>query len=438
MLQPSSVDIGTSQAPRERLAIYGGPKTIPLIYVDTWRAIRLPEIAKIVTSALRQRATHFGGGGEIGKFERAFCQLTQTAYGITVNSGTAALHSALVATGVGPGDEVIVPSYTFFASVAPILQCGAVPVFCDIDPRTLTACPDDARRRITKHTKAILVVHVWGNPARLDRFAEITRDHDLALIEDCSHAHGASFAGRPVGSWGDVGCFSLQGSKPVSGGEAGVAVTNDPLLHDRMLALGHFGRSTSNQVTGTMELNNLALGVKYRPHLYAMILANAGLRRLPELNRLRRRNYRILQEELADCEAVHTIDCYDEAERGGLLEFILRIHPEYLGGWNRGAFVAAARAEGVRINVDRYSPMHLEPLFSKQLPSGMGGPLKYHPWVDTRPTHGELPRTDQVCHQLLSMMPLTKVSEKKVRQIAKALRKVAAAAPHIHDLRTGV
>src|SRR5207249_3027548 len=137
-------------------------------------------------------------------------------HGLVMNSGTAALHSAYFAAGVGPGSEVIVPSYTFFASAAPILQCGGTPVFCDVDERTLTADPDDVERRITPRTRAICVVHMWGNPARMDRFSEIARRHRVALIEDCSHAHGASYRGRPVGSWGDIGCFSLQGEKAVT------------------------------------------------------------------------------------------------------------------------------------------------------------------------------------------------------------------------------
>src|SRR4029453_10218039 len=103
------------------------------------------------------------------------------------------------------------------------------PVFCDIDSRTLLADADDVEQRVTPRTRAICVVHLWGNPARLDRFVRISERHGVTLIEDCSHAHGAAFRGRPVGSWGQIGCFSLQGPKAVSGGEAGIAVTNDPV-----------------------------------------------------------------------------------------------------------------------------------------------------------------------------------------------------------------
>src|SRR5439155_921446 len=187
----------------------------------------------------------------------------------------------------------------------PILQCGGTPTFCDVDARTLTADPDDVERHITPRTRAICVVHMWGNPAPMDRFVEIARRHGVALIEDCSHAHGASYRRQPVGSWGDIGCFSLQGVKAVSGGEAGIAVTDDPLLFDRMLVLGHYGRLKHGQATKSFATDHISLGLKYRPHVYAILLALGTLSRLDELNRRRRRNYEILNTELAGCRAVH-------------------------------------------------------------------------------------------------------------------------------------
>src|SRR5204863_8920039 len=227
--------------------------------------------------ARRDVSTLAKGDGPMAEFEKRFASLSGTTHALAMNSGTAALHSAYFAVGVKPGTEVIVPGYTFFATAAPILQCGARPVFCDVDPRTLVADPDDAERRITSRTRAISVVHLWGNPAPMDRFAEMAKRHGLALIEDCSHAHGASYQGRPVGSWGDIGCFSLQGSKAVSGGEAGIAVCDDPELFDRMLLLGHYGRLKKGQAADTFDTDFLALGLKYRAHLYAVLMARGSL-----------------------------------------------------------------------------------------------------------------------------------------------------------------
>ena len=244
------------------LAIYGGTPAVKAPYRERWRQIRLSDVLPILAHARRDVSTLARGDGPIAEFEQRFAQLTRTTYALAMNSGTAALHSAYFAVGVKPGTEVIVPGYTFFATASPILQCGGRPVFCDVDPRTLLADADDVERRITPRTRAICVVHLWGNPAPLDRFVEIARRHGVALIEDCSHAHGACYRGVSVGSWGDIGCFSLQGPKAVSGGEAGIAVTNDPVLFDRMLVLGHYGRLKSGQARNTFDTDHISLGVR--------------------------------------------------------------------------------------------------------------------------------------------------------------------------------
>ena len=417
------------------LAIDGGKPALRRRYRDKWRQIRRRDLAKIVFYGMRDINTR-AAGGPISRFEEKFCDLTDSRYGLTVNSGTAALHSAFFAVGAGPGTEVIVPTYTFFASAAPILPCGATPVFCDIDPLTLTADPDDVERRITPRTKAICVVHVWGNPARMDRFVEISRKHGVALIEDCSHAHGATYQDRPVGSWGDIGCFSLQGLKAVSGGELGIAVTDDPKLYDRMLVLAHFGRTGSEQAAGSFDIDGLALGLKYRPHLYGVILAEGSLSKLSELNRLRRRNYEILTEELSGCPALQPIGSYPEAVRGGLLEFIMKFDSDRTTGWTRGAFIRAAQAEGVPVSADRYTLvgqkarlLHEAPLFTHVGKSALSGFVpQSHAAADQGAITDEFPAAAGIADRLLTMPPFTKVSEGYVRTCARALRKVADAA----------
>lgn len=428
--------------PASQLAIHGGPRAVRTPYRERWRRIRWPEALRIARCMLRDQNTLADGSGPIADFERRFAALCGTRYALATNSGTAALHSAYFAVGVGPGTEVIVPAYTFFASATPVLQCGARPVFCDIDGRTLTADPADVEKRITPRTRAICVVHVWGNPAAMDAFVEISRRHGVALVEDASHAQGASYLGRPIGSWGDIGCFSLQGTKAVSGGELGVAVTNDPGHFDRMLALGHCGRTARGQVADTMAIDNMSLGLKFRPHLYAILLAAGSLSRLEELNRRRRRNYRILCEGLAGCEAIRPVESLPGAEPGGLLEFILRYEPEHAGGWNCGAFVHAARAEGVPIAVDRYTRagsrfrlLHESPLLGaapdaalpgSELAEGVGGAPGRRPGV---------PVAEHLADRLVTLPAFTKVPERFVRQCARALRKVTRVAAERSDLR---
>lgn len=415
------------------LAIFGGPRAVRAEYKERWRQVRRSDLKPILAAAREDINTEAKGAGPVAEFERQFAQLTGSQYALAMNSGTAALHSAYFALGVKPGTEVIVPGYTFFATAAPILQCGGRPVFCDVDPETLVADPDDVGRRITPRTRAICVVHLWGNSAPMDRFVKIARRHNLGLIEDCSHAHGALYRNRHVGSWGDIGCFSLQGPKAVSGGEAGIAVTDNPVLFDRMLALGHYGRLKAGQAKNTFDTDYLSLGVKYRPHLYAILLATGSLSRLPELNRRRQRNYEILSEELAECEAVQPIKTTPEAVRGGFLEFIVRYTPERAGNWKSSEFLQAAQAEGVPISKERYARLGKNkrmlsetPIFTTLDSSELGGNLEASRILNHSQAQSDLPVVRSLAGRLLTLPPFTKVSERFVRDCAAALRKVAA------------
>src|SRR6267142_6645332 len=170
---------------------------------------------------------HFVLGPEVTAFEDEFATYCHANYGVAVNSGTSALHLALLAAGLGPGDEVITVSFTFVATVAAIHYVGAIPVFVDIDPRSYTIDVSQIEQAVTKRTKAIMPVHLYGQPADMDPILEIARRHNLIVIEDAAQAHGAEYKGRRVGSIGDLGCFSFYPGKNLGAyGEGGMVVTN--------------------------------------------------------------------------------------------------------------------------------------------------------------------------------------------------------------------
>jgi perosamine synthetase len=181
-------------------------------------------------------------GPKVRELEAGFARLCATPHAVATSTGTAALHVALLALGVGPGDEVITTPLSCIASANPILFQGARPVFADVDPDTYNLDVTLVRRRITPRTKAILPVHLFGHPVDLDPFLELAERHGLALIEDASQATGAEYKGRPVGGLGHVGCFSLYANKIVTAGEGGMAVTRDPALAERMMAIRNFGQ----------------------------------------------------------------------------------------------------------------------------------------------------------------------------------------------------
>lgn len=419
------------------LALLGGPRAVTDPPRERWVQVN-DEVKAAVLALLDQGTISIGGStGVTGEFEAEFAAMTGSRFALAMNSGTATLHSAYFAVGVGPGDEVLVPSYTWHASVTPIIHCAATPVFCDIDPATMTIDPDDVERRITERTKALCVVHVWGNVADMDRLVEIARRHDLALIEDASHAHGAQWRGRGVGSMGDIGCFSLQGSKSVSGGEAGVAVTDDPALLDRMILLGHFGRPRQGAVAAINEIGDMSLGAKYRAHPWAIAMALVGLRRLPELNEKRTANCVFLNDRLRDCPGLELFDPLPGATRGGYLEFKYKLGAEVVAAVGRNRVVEAMVAEGVPVTADRYSDLnftygllHAAPLFTSIDLREFGGCF-YDPTRPDRPARPSLPVAEDLNQRLISMHAFADVERASLEQVAAGIRKVMT---HLDEL----
>jgi dTDP-4-amino-4,6-dideoxygalactose transaminase len=198
---------------------------IPLVDLKAQYHTIKTEIREAIDRVLE--TSQFVLGSEVAAFEGEFADFSGARHGIAVNSGTSALHVALLAAGIGPGDEVITVPFTFVATVAAIVYTGARPVFVDIDPRSYTIDVTQIERAITRRTKAILPVHLYGHPADLDPILEIARQHHLVVIEDAAQAHGAEYKGRRVGSIGDLGCFSFYPGKNLGAyGEGGMVVTN--------------------------------------------------------------------------------------------------------------------------------------------------------------------------------------------------------------------
>src|SRR5947209_12920111 len=223
------------------LALYGGPKGVQSDPGDTFTwPIITPEIEAAVLAVLR--AGTMSGTDVTMEFERAFSDWHGMTYGLAHNTGTAALHSAMFGLGIGKGDEIICPSLTYWASCLPVYSLGGTVVFADVDPETLCIDPGDIEHRITPRTRAIIAVHYLGHPADMDRILDIARRHDLRVIEDASHAHGALYKGKLVGTFGDVSAFSLMSGKSFAIGEGGILLTNDRRTYERAIAFGHYER----------------------------------------------------------------------------------------------------------------------------------------------------------------------------------------------------
>ena len=259
--------------------------------------------------------------GKVYQLEQEIAAMSRVRYAVAVNSGTSALLTAMVALGIGPGDEVIVPGFTFVASISSIVYTGAVPVLAEID-RTFNLDPVDVRAKITPRTKAIMVVHMMGNPARLDELKAIADDHDLHLIEDCCQAFGASYRGRPIGSIGSVGAFSFNIYKTITSGDGGMVITDDEALYRRAFAFHDQGHAPLRTGVEIGQRPFLGLDFRYTELQAALLLAQ--LRKLPGLVDRLQTSKRLFKSSIAGLPGLEFREVLDpEEEVATLLTVIL-------------------------------------------------------------------------------------------------------------------
>ena len=221
-------------------------------------------------------------GPETAAFEEEFAAYCGVPHAVATNNGTAALHAALLAAGVGPGDEVIVPAFTFFATASSVSMCGAVPVFADVDPVTATIDPAEIRANVSQKTKAVIAVHLYGQPCDAGAVREICDDEDLVFIEDAAQAHGATYRGKKTGSLGDLGCFSFYATKNMATGEGGMVTTGSDEYDERLRRVINHGQSEKYLHTD--------LGYNYRMTDINAAIGRVQLAKLGGFNRRRQEN----------------------------------------------------------------------------------------------------------------------------------------------------
>jgi dTDP-4-amino-4,6-dideoxygalactose transaminase len=289
-------------------------------------------------------------GPEVRAFEREFADYCDAAHGVATSNGTTALHAALAALGVGPGDRVLTTPFSYVATANAVRLAGATPVFADIDPETYALDPDAAAARLDADDDiaAILVVHLYGLPADMDRFRALADEHDVALVEDAAQAHGARYRGEPVGSLGDAGCFSFYPTKNMTTGEGGMVVTDDPDLAERAARFVNHGRDD--------EGRHVTLGHNFRLTSVAAAMGRAQLDKLPGFIEARRSNAARLAERL---EPFHgTLPTEPDGRRHAYHQFTVRT-PE------RERFRAHLEERGVGSKVYYPVPIHREPAYDR-------------------------------------------------------------------------
>jgi dTDP-4-amino-4,6-dideoxygalactose transaminase len=352
-------------------------------------------------------------------FSQRFAAHQDATHALCAANGTVTLEIALRAIGIRPGDEVIVPAYTFEATAAPVLRLGGVPVFVDVLPDTYCIDAAAAAEAISSRTRAIIPVHLAMSMADMDAITDIAARHGLKVIEDCAHAHGAKWRNKGAGSIGDAGSFSMQTSKLLTAGEGGVVTTNSDEIFELCQSYVNCGRASQ-----TDRFRHRILGFNYRLTEFQAAILLAQLERLPEQTELRASRATRLADGLSRIPGTSLLNRDERLTTQAIYQFVFKYDAEAFGGASRDRFVAALEAEGIPCDGLFYEPIYRSPLFHvdpQDFPSLQGGGSQGLPWADARcPVAERAAYLESVWlpHQLLLG------SEQDVDEIVEAVEKI--------------
>lgn len=388
-----------------KLAIHGGTpvRKMPLPYGRQW--LDEDDVAAVVEVLCSDWLTT---GPKVDEFERVFADFVGAKEAVAVSNGTAALHAAMYALGIGPGDEVIVPAMTFAATANCVVFQGGTPVFVDVDPDTLLIDPVQVEARITPRTKAIIAVDYAGQPCDYDALQAIADRHGLSLVADACHALGSRYKGRPVGSLADLSTFSFHPVKHITTGEGGMITTHDPELARRMRIFRNHGITTDHRQREQLcswFYEMVDLGYNYRLTDIQCALGMSQLRKLPTWLKRRQEIAERYNAALAEIPSVRPLEVQADVSHAYHL-YVIQVELTQLRA-TRAEVFAALRAEGIGVNV-HYIPVHLHPYYRERF--GYRG--------------GEYPVAEEAYEQLISLPMFHGMNDRDIEDVIKAVSKV--------------
>jgi perosamine synthetase len=379
------------------------------------------------------RSGHWGRttGKRVEEFEQQYAALTGAKYCIATANGTSALIASLNAIGIGPGDEVLLPPYTFVATLNVILLQHALPVFVDTDLESFQMDPRKAESAATADTRAIVPVHLGGSAADLDALLPLAQRKGWKLVEDACQAHLGEWRGRKVGSLGDVGCFSFQASKNLNSGEGGAVITNSEEIADRAYAFHSNGRSRTASASGFAYVTN---GANLRLTEFQAVLLMAQMTRLEEQSRVRERNAAHLTKLLSQIPGIYPEKLYTGCTRNAWHLYMFRYDAEAFGGAERRQFLKALKAEGIP-GSGGYTPLNKEPFLANVLSSRHNqrifGEARLKQWRE----RNECPVNDRLCREAVWFTQTMLLGpQQDMEQIAESIRKIQANAGDLKKL----
>ena len=356
--------------------------------------------------------------GMVPTFEKKFAQLMGTKFCVATGSGTQALHTCVEALGIGPGDEVITSPYTDPGTIASILSARALPVLADLDRESYQFDPEDVERRITENTKAIMPVHMMGQPCDMGRIMEIAQKHNLRVIEDAAQAHLAEYRGKKLGTIGDLGCFSFQSSKTIACGEGGGIIGNDDELMDRCYTVHNHGTSRR----GRTEV----AGPKYRMNEFEAAVLLGQLSGVKERFARRNQNAAYLTSKVKDIPGIFPQKLYEGTASGSFYIYAMTYRKEHFNNADRDKFLKALRAEGVSLDGYIGQGLHREPWVEHILNSKVYQKMFSKERLEKYREENKCPNCDQVCREMVMIWatgPLLGTKE-DMDDVANAIIKV--------------
>jgi dTDP-4-amino-4,6-dideoxygalactose transaminase len=333
-----------------------------------------------------------GAGPNVTEFEKNYAAFAGVKHAVAVNTGTAALHAAMLAAGIGAGDEVILPAFTFVATAEAVVMAGAKPVFADIDPETYNLSPNAIKKAVTKKTRAIVPVDLYGLPADTKPIGEIAAEHGLVVIEDCAQSHGATYQGKPAGFFADLACWSLYAAKNIGTGEGGFVTTDNDDLAEKVRMVRTHGEK--------VKYTSLMLGTNYRMSEIQAAIGVVQLKKLPEFLAKRTSNAQALNRLLGKSEKIKLPSKLANRTASWYL-YTVRIRNATQT--QRNKLISELHSKGIGAEVYYPTPVHQMPYY--------------------RETFGQfnLPETEKAANQVLSLPIHPGVTEEQIRFIAETL-----------------
>lgn len=422
----SAIAAGAVYASSERPALLGG-KPVRTEAFPSWPRFGAQE-EQAMLDVLRSGKWFRGYGQNVNRFEKAYAELMGAKHCLATANGTSALIVSMSALGVGPGDEVVLPPYTFVACVNAILMLHALPVFADTDRATFQIDARTIEAAINDRTAAIMPVDLGGSMVDMDAVLAVARKHKLPVVEDACQAHLAEWRGRKAGTFGDTGCFSFQASKNLNSGEGGAILSDNEELVEKCHTFHNNGRGRK---IDTYDFSYRARGANLRMMEFQAALLMAQMTRLEEQSKTREQNAQYLTSLLKEIPGILPARMYEGCTRNAYHLYMFRYRTEQFAGLPRSVFLQALRAEGIPAS-GGYAPLNKEPFIKNTLQSRAYRAIYSKERIARWEQRNRCPENDRLCEEAVWLTQNMLIgAQSDMEQVAEAVRKIQAHAAEL-------